>query len=195
MINYLDKIMVIEDALLFMIAFILFQVIQAIFINGVKIAASGTTEKLPDGTEKDSEMILYPFYKWLCQSYTRKVYYSGSELQNIWSFLTITMGNSFMIDFPAETVKIQLGKMDPFIQMEREGEAYIFYKEITEYKYSKYLRKPIIQCIICMASFWGFFTYWFPVYFLLGINFFTVSVWIINTICLSYTNYLVFKKL
>lgn len=192
MINYLDS----QTMLGFLLVFLAFQIVQALFINGVKIAATGETEILPDGTEKDSEMILYPIYKFLCKKYKTTVYYENSQLNSLLLKLETYLGANFnFADFPMETIEIQLQKVDPEIMITRNGEGYLFYKYVEHYFYSKYIRKPIIQCIICMASFWGFFTYWVPAYFVFGITEFSILLWLINTICLSYSNYLIFKKL
>ena len=68
-------------------AYIGFLFIQSFIINGIKLSANGETETLPDGSEKDSNMILYPLQKYLLQSKDRKIFYSGKEFDKLWDML------------------------------------------------------------------------------------------------------------
>lgn len=178
------------ENLILLTAYILFLFVQAIFINGIRISAVGETEILPDGSKRHGEMIFYPLYRFMTQKTYKKVFYSGEEYS-----LLLTK----ILDFSKDSFndKESLIKSLKFIDSEIKLESFDdmqFYKEIEFYKFSKYIRKPIIQCIICMASFWGIFTYWPLIAYLYGINIFTLILWVINTICLSYVNYLVYKK-
>lgn len=196
--------MEITQILCYLLAYCVFLLLQAVMINGIKISASGHTEKSPSGEDIDSEMILYPLYKWLTQSQLVKVYYQGPELgrlvEQINKYLSSDYGCNDQVMFvPKEDhfsarfpqLQVMLGHQ---VQLEVFLSGSVgFYKELKVYRYSKYLRKPIIQCVICMASFWGFFTYWPVIYFVYGVKYFTFILWIVNTFCLSYINFLIFK--
>lgn len=192
--------------------YILFVLLQSAFINGVWLSASGETEIMPDGSEKDSEMILYPLKKYLCKKFKKKVYFtdlsSKNKLEkklNSTGFGTIVVksykdSTVFGVIGTFESLKSSLKMIDISLGFDvvesntTEVANIMIYKAVEEYVFSKYIRKPLIQCIICMASFWGFFTYWIPVYLIFGLNSHTILLWIGNTVILSYTNYLIFKK-
>lgn len=193
--------------LIWLVAYTFFMFLQAIFINGIKISASGETIKSPSGRDIDSEMILYPVKKYLCQFKMFPEYYSGPQLEDLLkkieakSFVSLNAVRGIYavpanLDHIVDWDKItrQLVSVDPEIKVDAsDPEAVMFFKEMKAYRFSKYIRKPIIQCVICMASFWGFFTYWIPVYYAFGFSVETFILWIANTICLSFVNYLIFK--
>jgi hypothetical protein len=182
--------------LIFLLSYVAFLFIQAVFINGVFIAAHGETTTLPSGKKVDSEMILYPLYKFLTQHKIVKDFYPKDKSDELMQKARMVMGNlkeDNMTDF---YVKIRKGLkvIDPELMLQATIDKVGVYKEHKEYRFSKYLRKPIIQCIICMASFWGFFTYWPLISYLYGVNYFTIALWVVNTFCLSYVNFLIYKK-
>lgn len=179
------------DLLIFLLAFAAFLFCQALFINGIFISSVGETKQLPDGSFKDSEMILYPLRKYLNQKSLVRVYYTGTRLQDLLYRISIIAPipvSDMSIDMRDEILR----RLDTEIKIDESNDFYI---EIDEYRFSKYIRKPIISCIVCMASFWGLFTYWIPAFIFFHVDLYVVLLWIVNTICLSFVNYLVFKKL
>lgn len=195
------------EALALIAAYLIFLLLQAIFINGIKISASGDTVKSPSGKDIDSEMILYPLYKFLTQHQFIEQYYSGSELNSLLSKIneilscgwTKSTGHVVRINDRSGSLSSLMKQVNILINSEikcvdhKDGTISL-YKLEKKYKYSKYIRKPIIQCVVCMASFWGIFTYWPLIYFVYGVNYFTFMLWIANTISLSYINFFIYKN-
>lgn len=191
-----------------LVAFILFLTLQSWFINGISTSAAGTTEKYPDGTDNDSEMILYPLKKWLTQSFTKKIYYSGDEFKKLWgdirkkyyNSLPSTESNGFNVWVFNADDKDQMMQVlkkveeEKGVKSEWNGRHVQFYKEIRFAKYSKYVRKPIIECIKCMSSFWGTLTYWPTVLMALDFGWWMFGVWIADIVILSYVNWYWHKK-
>jgi hypothetical protein len=75
-----------------------------------------------------------------------------------------------------------------------------FYKSYKQYRYSKYVRKPLVECLKCMASFWGTLFFW-PVAIMLSRYFFDVTfdwamvpAWVIYCFMLAYVNTYLFYK-
>lgn len=175
-------------------SFILFLFVQALFINGIKAASHDDTEVSPSGRIMYGEMILYPLRRFILQHTIIKDYY----YENLWDkiYANIEWARP---EFPFNHDEmVKLGKVVPAmfdndIKYEIQGGNLRFYKEYKKYKFSKYIRKPIIQCIICMPSFWGLFTYWPLISYLYGVNIYTILLWIVNTVCLSYVCYLIYK--
>jgi len=220
--------MVAKFAFLVIMAAMFYALLQAFFINGVKISSLGSTEVDPQGKDRDGEMILYPLYKFLTQSYQRRVYYNGERLDALldqidklspWFKIVrrkdvnvsprTTPLPAFYVTYSAmhfrpdaynleklDTLIEDIKKMDPeiIVAVNREGGFALFCKEYTEYRFSKYLRKPIIQCIVCMASFWTIFTYWIPALYFFGPSLPLVYIGIINTFVVAYLNYVVFNS-
>lgn len=194
--------------LIYTSAFLIYLLIQAIFINGVYISAAGKSETLPDGTGADSEMILYPLYKFLSQNTEKRIYYILPQIKlRATTFPTIaggvikwdTFGPYFYV--APTSGEINIGALiawaDAYlgakVEYDEAGRTVAFYKTEPQYKFSKYLRKPIITCVICMASFWSIFTFLIPVLIVFGFSFKILPIWIGNVFCLSYLNYVIFK--
>ena len=192
-----------------MFAYIAFVYAQSMFINGVHISGSGGTRVLPDGTEKDSEMILYPLHKWLSRKYSLQKFYSYGPQAfclttkvNAWAkseIITYEGTDQFKLSANTTLEEIQkilnnTGFKETFVIAAHNKPGYVLiYESVEQYIVSKWIRKPLIQCIICMASFWGFFTYWIPVYLIFGITIPTVILWVANTFILAFLNYKIYK--
>src|SRR5215217_2745806 len=69
------RIILMEITIQVIACYLLFLLIQALFINGIKAASNGETEISPSGRVIDGEMILYPLYKFIMQHTIRKDYY------------------------------------------------------------------------------------------------------------------------
>lgn len=181
---------------------------QALLINGIYISAAGKTDILPDGTEADSEIILYPLYKYLNQSTTNKMFFTYASLKAkgiAWPIFN--WGRIVWEDGAAQKVSITNQQMWSLESIATWATAYLnakiiynsndqtvyFYQDVTTYKFSKYIRKPIITCVICMASFWSIFTFLIPTLLYYGPHLILFPIWIANVFCLAYLNYLIFK--
>jgi len=198
--------------LTYAIGFLIYLLIQALFINGVFISAKGKDTVLPDGTIEKGEMILYPIYRFLNQFTVEKVFYTLPVIQSkvgsnfpqitggriVWDAAStqfkviLTPGQNLNID-ALKTWAANLLEGNVFYDA---GESTIgIYQNITFYKFSKYIRKPIISCVVCMASFWSIFLFLMPALFLFGVNYKIFLIWVVNVFCLAYLNYVIFKPL
>jgi hypothetical protein len=181
-------------------------VLQAWLINGVSQAAAGDTEILPDGTEKDSEMIFYPLKKELTK--TRKVRYQYFDEQL--TKLIDEMKSRYQYAFPegvivarpsnvmiaakdVENFKIFISKYHDkdliATQMNEAGTQWQFTKEYDVKVYSKWIRKPIIECVKCMASFWSLVTYWPLVLLVFGFHWWQIPVFIADMLVVSFLSW------
>lgn len=186
-------------------AFIGYLFIQSFVINGIHASADGDTKILPDGSEKDSEMILYPLQKFLLQYKLKKIFYSGQEFKKMWDLLRHKYINIIPPSVDADALdKLVFTKEEDIETMkklcyviERDHEinwmynngAFIFYKQYRDYRFSKYIRLPIIQCIKCMSSFWSLVLTFFPVMiFVFGLHWWLLPLWVFNVFALAYLN-------
>lgn len=190
-------------------AYIGFLFIQSFIINGIKASADGETKILPDGSEQDSNMILYPFQKYLLQFTWRKIFYSGAEFNKLWDMLKHKYINiipasvkidNFKISFTGEEDIEIMKKLcyvierDHEVKCQYDGKNFTFYKEYRDYKFSKYIRMPIIQCIKCMSSFWSVFLTFFPVMiYFFGFQWWLLPMGLLNIFALTYINKLIYK--
>ncbi|MBS0030050.1 hypothetical protein ACTJJ0_21430 [Chitinophaga sp. 22321] len=183
--------------------------LQSLFILGVRIAAKGVTEKMPDGKDDDSEMILFPVFKYLHQSTKRSVYFEGDQFENLIRRLRILLpgfdlqvsGNALRLDRqdPRRVAILQalnntLSQVDNQVQVAIDDEGVRFYKVYEKFRFNKYLRKPVIGCPICMASYWSTFSYWIPVIYLFGFNFWVLYLGVINICAVACSNWLLFSR-
>lgn len=196
--------------LICMLFWIIYLLAQALFINGIFISAKGSTSKRADGTDDDSEMIFYPIYKYLHRTYPVKVYFirkmldistapknTGLEIKwdDFWKDGLLVRGYKVVgsgSTLPWETWirEFYQGKM----QFDQMNHRIAFYLEEDRYVFSKYIRKPVIGCIICMSSFWSIFTYALPVYHFYGWSWHITVLWFFDIVSLAYVNYLIFKN-
>ena len=191
-------------------AYIGFLFIQSFIINGIKLSANGETKILPDGSEQDSNMILYPLQKYLLQNKPRKIFYAGIEFDKLWEMLKHKYMNvipesiminenrlSFDNDEDVEIMK-KLGyvfERDHEIKWQFDGQVFTFYKEFPEFKFSKYVRMPIIQCIKCMSSFWSIVLTFLPVMiYFFGLQWWLIPLGIVNIFALAYLNYRLYSS-
>lgn len=197
--------------LAWLIVSLLYLLIQSLFINGIFIAAHGSSSKYPDGSDDDSGMILYPIYKFLYR--TRKIrYFFVKKMLDIrtvpkvdgvvivwddfWKDGLIVrgfrvIGNPDLLPLEKWIREFYQGKMI----YDKVNHRVAFYQDIDEYIFSKWVRKPILGCVICMASFWSIFTFVLPVNHFYGWNFHITLLWFADIISLAYVNFLIFKSL
>lgn len=200
--------MEIKTIFLAMIAMLGYLLLQSLFILGVRVAAKGGTEKLPNGKDKDSEMLLYPILKFLTRVRQIPVFYSGAQLERLLKkikrthntivlsvndeYITIEGTHDAIVK---ETIEDVLFKVDENIVIQWESDAtFKLYKIDEVYILSKYFRKPILQCPICMASFWSIFSYWIPVIYLFGTPFWLFYLGAANICMLAALNWYIWVK-
>lgn len=183
--------------------------LESLFMIGVWISAKGETEKMPNGKDYDSEMILFPFKKMIMKSRQEVVVFKGEYFKTLieklsvqlpeFDFKTsdkeilITRNDSHFVAF-INLLNERIKRVDPKIIISLSSSGVQFHKEYTRYKVNKYLRKPIIQCPICMSSIWSIFTYWIPVIYWFGFSWPIVYLGIANTCILACVNWLVFSS-
>ncbi|WP_310993986.1 hypothetical protein [Aequorivita marina] len=183
--------------------------LESLFMIGVWISAKGETEKMPNGKDYDSEMILFPFKKMIMKSRQEVVVFKGEYFKALieklsvqlpeFEFKTsdkeilITRNDSHFVAF-INLLNERIKRVDPKIIITLSSSGVQFHKEYTRYKVNKYLRKSIIQCPICMSSIWSIFTYWIPVIYWFGFSWPIVYLGIANTCILACVNWLVFSS-
>ena len=74
------------------------------------------------------------------------------------------------------------------------NERIMFYREYKRYRFSKFIRKPLVECLKCMASFWGTLIWWGAVLHFIGYDPIQVPLWILYCFALSYVNTYLFYK-
>jgi hypothetical protein len=183
--------------------------LQSLFILGVRVSAIGGTEKMPDGKERDSEMILYPILKFLHQATRNEVYYSGDQFRQLVKKIRLLLPgvdvNATADSLAADTRSAEgiallrqlntvLPGIDGQIEMDVAGHEIRFYKVYEEYRFNKYLRKPVLGCHICMASYWSMLTYWVPVIYFYGFSFWVLYLGVMNICAVAAANWLIAHK-
>lgn len=74
----------------------------------------------------------------------------------------------------------------------------IFYKlnsEFFEMNKDKWWAAPVFNCIKCMASFWGFITFWPIIIWLFGFHSIEILIFIFDIFILVSLNWWIYKKL
>lgn len=190
------------------VAMVGYVLLQSLFILGVRIAADGGTEKLPNGKDKDSEMLLYPLFKFLTRTKQVPVYYVGLQLETLLKQLKrvrpdfdfsvdgeiIRLNNQGDVATP-EMLENTLYQLDAKILIDQnEDGSFRLYKTDEVFVVNKYLRKPIIQCPICMSSFWSIFSYWIPMIYLFGTPLWLFYLGFANTCMLASLNWFLWMK-
>ncbi len=184
-------------------------ILQSLFMVGVWISAKGETEKMPNGKDYDSEMILFPLKKALMKSRKEKVFFEGVFFKELIEKLRVqipefefaisnneilmTRDNQHFVPL-VNLLNERINRIDSKIQISLTDTGIQFHKEYIYYNINKYFRKPVIQCPICMSSIWSIFTYWIPVIYLFGLNLPVVYLGIANTCILACVNWLVFTS-
>jgi hypothetical protein len=195
-------------------AWLFFLLAQSFFLNGIKIAASGETEIKPDGTEKDSPMVLYPIAKFFDQHVEYPVYYTGVEFDKLMKIIQQRFPDQWPIKYQylrRDTrsliqIDMEMSKVFEAIikqqaatsgfkweYVEEEG-AYAFYKEYKKYRFSKWVRMPILGCIRCMPSYWSPITYWVPVLIVFGFQWWQVPLWVASIPSVTFLNTYISSK-
>lgn len=194
--------------------FVLYLFIQGLAINGIFISARGKDYVMPDGTIEKGEMIFYPIYRFLTQYTMLRVQFTYAEIKrrnkgNVWPVLP----DGSNIDWNKEQSPFTLNwrgsgpvvldsvrtwaerYLDAEIEYDANENTVAIFQQHEKYRFSKYIRKPIIQCVVCMSSFWSIPLFLVPVILLFGITVKIFFIWALNILCLSFVNYLIFKPL
>ncbi|MBP1616109.1 MAG: hypothetical protein H6Q14_2663 [Bacteroidetes bacterium] len=184
--------------------------LQSLFIVGVRIAADDSTEILPNGRQKDRMgMILYPVLKYLSRTKQEKIYYEGSQFTSLIGQIRMVLADLDMIEGDSRLKIINRGqslgiyvnkiedalyRIDNRVKIEIEEGLLRFYRMDEQYRLNKYLRKPILQCPICMASVWSIPSYWIPVIYKFGFNMEILYLGAINVCVVACVNALIWVK-
>lgn len=170
------------------------------------------------------EMIFYPFYKFIMQEKEPfRVYYTGPRLKELYRKISrglpipqvdevgtdelyfhngrskdaIKIWQEQTVEFLAqEDVKAEfylLGDAELPDDGVRHGKIRL-YREYPNYRFSKYIRKPVVQCIKCMPSIWGTILFWCVELPVFGFHLVAIPVWILYCFCLSYTATFLFYR-
>lgn len=183
---------------------------QSIFINGVYQSATGETKKRVDGSDEDSEMILYWLKKKMERLKEVDIFYRGDFLDKIYYeiLFIVKINNPYGLN-KDKTKIIGFTPYDLLTIVEngdilKEKKIYFFtnfseyslevYTKHEVYYYPVWLRKPLIQCIKCMASFWGGLTFWPVVLYLFGFHFLEIPIFFADMFSLVYINWIFYKK-
>jgi len=193
-----------EDLFYLSGAWVLFVFAQSMFLNGIKIAASGTTETMPNGLKRDSNMILYPIAKWLDTHYIQKAYYQGEELTKLYNQIVKDFGKIIPVSYRANTYGISVSSGDDLelligiakeiskrvggVKYDVNGRSVSFYKEYKKYRFSKWVRLPTLGCIRCMSSYWSLVTYWLPMMFIFNFDWWMIPLWLANIPSVTFVN-------
>lgn|SRR5699024_7384468 len=184
-------------------------ILQSLFMVGVWVSAKGETEKMPNGKDYDSEMILFPLKKFLMKNRLEKVFYESNYFLDLIAKIRVqipefefavseneiamTRSDKDFVPF-VNLLNDRMKRIDNKIQITLTDTGIRFHKEFIHYRFNKYIRKPVIQCPICMSSVWSIFTYWIPVIYLFGFNLPVLYLGIANTCILACVNWLVFTS-
>lgn len=184
--------------------------LQSLFIVGVRIAADDSTEILPNGKQRDRMgMILYPVLKYLSRTKQVKIYYGGTQFTSLIGKIRIALPDLDMIEGDGRLKIISKGQslgiytnkiedalyhIDSSVKMETEDGLLLFYRMDEQYRLNKYLRKPILQCPICMASVWSIPSYWIPIVYKFGFNMEILYLGAINICVVASVNALIWVK-
>lgn len=179
--------------------FTLYLLPQAMFINGIWLAASGKTEIRPDGTDHDSEMILYPLAKYFNRKKMQIVYYDGQQLADLCAVIFHSYPTLDTIENLTDDQIYLWKKQQRLIEHTLDIKIYVrstsvnFYREYSVYRFSKFIRKPLFGCVICMPSFWGIFTFLIPGLLFTHFDPLMIALYVPNTVCLSYLTFKIMK--
>lgn len=184
--------------------------LQSLFIVGVRIAADDSTEILPDGKQRDRMgMILYPVLKYLSRTKQVKIYYEGSHFTSLIGRIRMTLPDIDMIgcydrlkiiskerslSIYTNQIEDVLYHIDNRIEVEMEDGLLRFYQMDEQYLLNKYLRKPVLQCPICMSSVWSIPSYWIPIIYKFGFNLEILYLGAVNICVVACVNALIWVK-
>jgi hypothetical protein len=169
----------ISNILIFLFEIVLLAVAAAAFINGIFITTRGETIIGPDGEKRDVDaMIFYPLYKLICKRNVRDevVYYTDKRLEillgRIHKAFPALSDKNYRIDTDSiyfDDLDIGLAWQHPMLMQWYDHNdihvQFFEHKIMFSAHYPRYIlpaiiRKPLVQCVKCMASFWGSLVWW-----------------------------------
>lgn len=210
--------MYVTDIILWLVAYGLLLIFSAIAINGLHITTRGETETLPDGsTGKINDMIFFKLLQLVRkEKVKRKIYYQDEELKKLTRLIlkkmplpmpdsvensylrynngrgheSVSLWKNTTIEYLDEKeIKLETGYDD----IDKYGYV-MFYIEYPVYYLPKYIRKPLLECIKCMASVWGSLIYWPVMISLFGFHPYQFGIWIPFCFSLSWLNTFFYHK-
>lgn len=194
-----------ERILVWLLVWLVYLVIQAIFMNGIFIAAYGKTRKRADGSDDDTEMILYPIYKFLHKKHTERIYFIRQML-DVSTFPKIDgllvrwddcHRNGFRVIGKPDLKLIETWIKEFYqakMSFDVANNRVSFYVEEDFYNFPSYMRKPTLGCIVCMASFWSLITFVLPVNYFFPWSWPITFLWFADIISVAYVNFYIFKS-
>lgn len=141
----------------------------------------GVTTTTPDGKERDDPekaMIFYSVNKFLTKTERIKIYYEGDHLHNLAGkikgiFPDLYKASAATIRFPEKWIDTESSYLLQWVDaIPKIEESFFckgsidqhgvlkFWNEYDEPVYSKFIRKPLVGCYKCYASFWGTVFFW-----------------------------------
>lgn len=162
----------------FLQVFLLSLVTGALAISGWYFITRGRIETLPDGTKEKRGMIFSFWYFFWTRTAERprRIYYTGDQLMALYKDLSRALigpaGKSpnllDKIEVFYSSVKLHnydywkaSGALDRFSEAHEvglvyKGDGYVsIYKEVDEYVFPVWLRKPLATCPTCFAGVYG----------------------------------------
>lgn len=201
----------------YLIHFAVMLIIGTLFCLGLFMSSRGETEVAPDGSKVDLwAMILYPMTKFLCRSFTYKVYYGNDKLvllkrtieidfeDHVYLFKSAEVGYDFI-----KSIKKHYSQWDELLPMIEhkygikttrtiDGKIF-FWKEYQKFVLPSILFKPIIGCYKCYASVWGTIIFSLGTSFAVRVGYLEldytilIPMWIIYCFSLVTLNCMVYK--
>ncbi len=206
----------ITETVIYLIGFLIYILIQALVINGLKACTEGTFETRPDGKVIAKGMIFFKIAQYFNKHQIDKILYKGDDIKVVIDNCRDKYANSVPVCFiegQISGIYLKIKKPDNQEQFmisqfknkilkaegiecgEVEEYNYIFYKNYEVYKFPKFIRKSVaLSCIKCASSFWGTITF-LPIIFYFGLTWWIGLAWAASLFSLVHLNYWIYKKL
>lgn len=176
-------------------------------INGFFQITRGEEKELADGKIVSIGKILYPIKKYFDRYDTSEVLFTGSNLRLILHHIvssTPSLNNSILISLNDKTTITTASKKEWIkqkesvekrfgVRMEFDGLDIKLFKVDKNYIVSDWIRKPVINCIHCMASVHSIYIFWPASIWLFGFNWWLFIVWPLYMLALVVFNIQTFK--
>ena len=206
----------------FIASFLLFTVLQSVFINGIYLSMEGKETIDHNGEVKGKGDVLYPIKRYFSQSrkeihlltleafkkvqaYAELKYVTRLPEVNFGTFgdiaaIEVTEANRKFVIGLLESLKLnegfKFGLASEWMQFHKvEGkEFYVLYKEEVKYKFNSWVRKSVgMSCIKCAASFYSLITFIPTFIYIFGFRWEILPLFVFNIFSLVYINYFLYK--
>lgn len=209
----------ISDYLCFLLVVIAMLLLNALMIRGVNLILQGRTEIKPDGSELHIGKIGYPIRRYFDEKVLEKVYYEGSQLNNIIKLFGVKLPNfeysehnnnnliltneqKINMESNKDLIVSQVGCQIDFDEIKTSNNEYsigwrvLFYKEYSRYTYPEWFRSIFYDCPPCMSTVWGTCFYWVMVLAIFKLELCPqlFIIWIGYWLALAYTNFYIEKR-